>query len=62
MKIMEPYLEDIEVKTLPGLNELSWKSKNIDLYHNTITEALQKLESIILTTNNVFDDLSTRTK
>ena len=55
-KILEPHIEDLDLKIRPGMVTLTWTSMNIDGYLQHVQMSLSKLEQLIITINDIIDN------
>jgi dynein heavy chain len=55
-KILEPHIEDLDLKIRPGMVTLTWTSMNIDGYLQHVQMSLAKLEQLIITINDIIDN------
>ena len=55
-KILEPHIEDLDLKIRPGMVTLTWTSMNIDGYLHHVQLSLSKLEQLIITINDIIDN------
>ena len=55
-KILEPHIEDLNLKIKPGMITLTWTSMNIDGYLQHVQMSLNKLEQLIITINDIIDN------
>jgi len=54
--LLQPHLEDLELKLRPGMVTLTWTSMNIDLYLKNIHKGLEKLDNLIIKVNDVIEN------
>ena len=55
-RILEPHIEDLDLKIKPGMVTLTWTSMNIDGYLQHVQMSLSKLEQLIITINDIIDN------
>lgn len=54
--LLNPHIEDIDLKLRPGMVTLTWTSMNIDGFLQNFQQSLNKLEQLILTINDIIEN------
>jgi len=54
--LLNPHIEDIDLKLRPGMATLTWTSMNIDGFLQNFQQCLNKLEQLILTINDIIEN------
>lgn len=55
-QILSAHIDDLDLKLQPGLVTLTWTSMNIDGFLHHVQLSLNKLEQLIITTNDIIDN------
>ncbi len=54
--LLQPHLEDLELKLRPGMVTLTWTSMNIDSYLQHVHQGLNKLDQLIISVNDIIEN------
>jgi len=54
--LLRPQFNDMEFILRPGMINLTWTSMNVDNYKHNVAVALARLESLIMTTNDILEN------
>lgn len=54
--LLQSHLDNFEKQLDPGLNSLTWASLNIESFLQSATSALEKLDLLVVTVNDIVEN------
>ena len=54
--LLKPHVRDLDLRMLPGMTTLTWRSMNIDGYRHSVAKGLSRFEDLITKVNDIIEN------